>query len=60
MSKTKSKIVSLRLTEEEHRFLEELAAREYRRPGDTLRWLLECEKRQAKRTHRKEAAEQPV
>lgn len=63
MSDTKSKIVSLRLTEEEHRFLEELADREYRKPGDTLRWLLQREKRMHQRHERlarREPADQPA
>lgn len=63
MSDAKNKIVSLRLTEAEHQFLEELADREFRKPGDTLRWLLQRERRMTqrdKRIARREPAEQPA
>lgn len=57
MARKDTVVVSLRLQPDDHQFLLELADRELRKPGDTLRWLLQREKRQVKR---KRPVEQPA
>jgi hypothetical protein len=45
MARQREIVISLRLSSEEHAFLNQLAEQEDRTPGQTLRWLLLREQR---------------